>query len=646
MAKKNTKKRIAVFANGWNGVNLDGVLKGIKEVLPENYADLFVFLSYASYGHPQWQRDAENIMFDVPDLSTFDGAIIYGPGLNFPEAIKKVVDKCVAADIPVVSVGIEHEKFSTIKVDNYNGMKALINHLIEEHAVKRIAFIAGSKENEDSNERLRAVKDSLAEHNLELRDEDIYYSNWEINIGARCATEIYDGENGGRPDALVAANDFLAMFSIVQIERLGGSVPKDILVTGFDAVSDSRVFFPSIATVDQNQRGIGRNVAELLMDRLKGGDVSSRVSECVIYPGESCTCQNCRNEEAGRHELGRNRPERKIQVNFKGERLRRFESSVLASDRYSNLASTLRRQFYDNVGYEGEKFYLTMDPRIAEIARKDPSELPKFTLSSRLDILLGREKGYKCEADSLDIREIIPDYYKYKEYRPNSIYVVCPIYFKTFVCGYSVLGYVDGFFEEDFYFDMRERMARAIENYKKNLQLAELYDQLSDLMQEDPLTHVRNRRAYEKYKETLENDMANQKLTECAVVLFDINNLKQINDNMGHEAGDEYIRSCSQHICHTFKHSPVFRIGGDEFVAILKNEDYLNRNSLIDAFRDEMEKIVGQDIPVVERVSIASGMAVLVGTTPEALNETFRIADERMYMNKAQMKKQNSWTID
>jgi len=644
MAKKNTKKRIAVFANGWNGVNLDGALSGIMECLPENYADLFVFLSYASYGHPQWQRDAEHVMFDMPDLSTFDGAIIYGPGLNFPEAIDKVVNKCLEADIPVVTVGIENEKFSSVKVDNYNGMKKLINHIIEAHGVKRIAVIAGSKDNQDSNERIKAVRDSLSDHGLSLCDDDVYYSNWEINIGARCAAEIFEGANGGRPDALVAANDFLAMFSILEIEKRGGVVPRDIIVTGFDAINDSSVFYPSVASVNQNQNGIGKLVAELLIDRLKGGDVSTRQSECDVYPGESCKCKECRNEREGRNVLGRSGPEKKIFITFKAERLSRLEAAVLSSDRYSNLASSIRNNFYDNVGFEGEVFYLNIDPMIAQIARKEPSELPAYKMANKLDVLLGREQNYKCFSETVDTREIIPDYYKYKEYRPNSVYIICPFYYKTFVCGYTVLGYKKGFFDDDFYFDMRERMRRALENYKKNLQLAELYDQLSDLMQEDPLTHVRNRRAYEKYKETLEDELSAKNINELAVVLFDINNLKHINDNLGHEAGDEYIRNCSQHICHTFKHSPVFRIGGDEFVAILKNDDYLCRNELIDKFRDDMGAMLEADVPMTKRISIASGMAVLVGESPEALNETIRIADERMYMNKTQMKKQNKWS--
>lgn len=640
MSKRIAKKRIAVFANGWNGANIKGFIDGLKKSLPENYADFFMFISYASYGIPDDWIKAEHKIYDLPDLKTFDGAIIYGPGLNFAEIIDHICERCIEADIPVVTVGIERDNFSCIKVDNYNGMKTLVDHLIEEHGVKHISVMAGSAENDDSNVRIKATRDSLEAHGLKLDDEDIFYTNWETDQAAIRAGELYDLPKDKRPDALVAANDYLAIFSLIAIERKGGSIPKDIIISGFDAVEDSSVFYPSLASVDQNQVGIGECAAKLLMDRLNGGEPETLVRPCTVYPGESCGCQECRNEEHGRHLLGRGKPEKKIRDHFKAACLRKIEASITASDRYENLVPTVQSEFYGKVGYEGDIFYLMLDPNITGIAKKEYREMPALRFASNMDVIVGRDVNNETHISTVDNREILPEYYKLKERRLNSFYVIVPVYLDTYVCGYVTLGYNSEFFAEDFYQEARERLISSLRTYKKNLQLAALYDQLSDLMQEDPLTHVRNRHAYEKYKEGLEKEMAEHKDCEFAIILFDINNLKQINDSMGHEAGDEYIKNCSQHICKVFKHSPVFRIGGDEFVAVLKNDDYLNRSVLVDHFRDVMESLASEDIPVVQRVSIASGMAVLVGNTPEALIETFRIADERMYMNKTQMKKQ------
>ena len=92
--------------------------------------------------------------------------------------------------------------------------------------------------------------------------------------------------------------------------------------------------------------------------------------------------------------------------------------------------------------------------------------------------------------------------------------------------------------------------------------------------------------------------------------MFDCDNLKKINDQYGHDKGDVYIKATSQMICRVFKHSPVFRIGGDEFAVILQDEDYRNRDALNDSF---------------EAVGPACDTSV---------NDTIRRADECMYENK------------
>ena len=89
----------------------------------------------------------------------------------------------------------------------------------------------------------------------------------------------------------------------------------------------------------------------------------------------------------------------------------------------------------------------------------------------------------------------------------------------------------------------------------------------------DPLTSVRNVNSYTEFKDSIETNVRNGKIHEFAVIVFDLNDLKKINDTLGHEAGDEYIKEGCCMICTTFTHSPVFRIGGDEFAAFLTNED-------------------------------------------------------------------------
>lgn len=117
-----------------------------------------------------------------------------------------------------------------------------------------------------------------------------------------------------------------------------------------------------------------------------------------------------------------------------------------------------------------------------------------------------------------------------------------------------------------------------------------------------------------------------------AVVVCDINGLKQINDTLGHKAGDELICQASEIICNLFKRSPVFRIGGDEFVVILAGLDYDEREFLIKALN-----VTAEENKNTGGVVIAAGMTEYTEADHSFLR-VFERADSLMYARKKQLK--------
>ena len=87
----------------------------------------------------------------------------------------------------------------------------------------------------------------------------------------------------------------------------------------------------------------------------------------------------------------------------------------------------------------------------------------------------------------------------------------------------------------------------------------------------DALTKVRNKRAYDLEVQRVEQELRDGK-TDVGIAMIDMNFLKRTNDIYGHEQGNASLQKLCQTICGVFKHSPVFRIGGDEFVVILENQ--------------------------------------------------------------------------
>ena len=149
----------------------------------------------------------------------------------------------------------------------------------------------------------------------------------------------------------------------------------------------------------------------------------------------------------------------------------------------------------------------------------------------------------------------------------------------------------------------------------------------------DPLTGVKNKLAYIEKIVDIEERVEEEALKNYGVVVFDVNGLKIVNDTLGHDAGDEYIKSACRLICVTFKHSPVYRVGGDEFVAILEGDDYENRTALLKSFDDTVEENKTEG-----RVVVAGGLAIYDAEIDEKYSDVFKRADTKMYERKKQLK--------
>ncbi|MBO7514965.1 MAG: hypothetical protein J6T47_05045, partial [Lachnospiraceae bacterium] len=158
------KKKVAVFVNGWNAENIQRYLTGLSEKTPDETIDYYVFVSYGIYSSTEVELKSLCSIYDLPDLKTFDAAIMFVPGLNFTEVINHLLERLENSGIPVIIVGMQHPGFYYIGINNYTGMRQLCDHIIEEHGARDIMFIAGSRENEDSNNRQIALKDSLYAH--------------------------------------------------------------------------------------------------------------------------------------------------------------------------------------------------------------------------------------------------------------------------------------------------------------------------------------------------------------------------------------------------------------------------------------------------------------------------------------------------
>ena len=157
-----------------------------------------------------------------------------------------------------------------------------------------------------------------------------------------------------------------------------------------------------------------------------------------------------------------------------------------------------------------------------------------------------------------------------------------------------------------------------------------------ELARRDELTGVKNKTAYTELEKSVQSNIDNgMDYLPFGLVVCDTNDLKKINDSQGHVAGDEYIKQSAKLLCDIFDHSPVFRVGGDEFVVFLRGDDYSNRDKLMQTLQSQVrDNLQSKSGPV-----LASGMAVFTPKKDCLVTEILNRADKAMYKNKRDLKK-------
>ena len=157
----------------------------------------------------------------------------------------------------------------------------------------------------------------------------------------------------------------------------------------------------------------------------------------------------------------------------------------------------------------------------------------------------------------------------------------------------------------------------------------------NEMARRDELTHTKNKTAYQEMEKELQR-LIEEGGETFGIVVCDINGLKVINDTEGHKAGDEYIRNSCKLICRIFHHSPVFRIGGDEFAVILRGQDFVNRENLLFTLRRQVE----ENTRIGEGPIVASGLAEYQPVVDHSVEDVFNRADGLMYADKTRLKEQ------
>jgi LacI family transcriptional regulator len=189
-------------------------------------------------------------------------------GLLVAEEVMAIGDlRALARKIPVVVIAGRRDdnELDVVAADNVTGMTALVAHLVARHRYRTLCFVTGPKDAPDARERQRAFEEAVLASGTSVIDQ-VIHGDFSAGSGAAAARVLLD--RGALPEAVVCANDQMAIGVLSQFQRTGVKVPKDVALTGFDDVYPSRLIDPPLTTVRQPVRDLGIRAARRLLARI------------------------------------------------------------------------------------------------------------------------------------------------------------------------------------------------------------------------------------------------------------------------------------------------------------------------------------------------------------------------------------------
>ncbi len=624
------RKKIALYANGWNNEITQRTIRGIRRYDKDSCLDLFVLNCFASYNTQEDESRGALSVYALPHMEDFDGLVIFSNSLSSGEVARELGRQAAEKHIPAVSIGVKMDGLSYVGVDDRIGMRELITHLVEEHGVKRIAYIGGTPDHVDSNERLQVTREVLAEHGLELAEEDIYYGYWSYFGVLDVVLKMLNRETG-LPDAIVCANDTMALAAISELTLRGYEVPRDVLVTGFDGMERGKQFYPALSTVEQDLERVGEMCCKILMENT-GEVVSVNVGSKAIY-AESCGCFRNGKFEEFRHEFCHKNYSNSLRGELITQTERAVENSILGAADADTLRESLKYQFSQDRVIEGNDFYMVLDPCFFRNIMEDYRKVLVEDISEEMSVFVAKRDGRLLDVEKVNRHELIPGY---ETVTGSHIYYINALHLECYNIGYLV--FVDEPFlvTDNVQYSYVNRVRQALHALRINMRLDALNKNLMALYNRDAMTGLYNRFGYENLAIPMFEQC--RFLKEKMMVCFlDINYMKRINDVYGHLQGDMAIVIVANAIKQNERNRWIaIRYGGDEFLIIAACKGTADAEGIKQRILDTVAE-TARERNLSYELGVSCGYVITDPKSNLALQDYIKAADDVMYEIKREV---------
>lgn len=627
-----TDKPIAVCVCKIHDETIGEITKSVCSEAKLRGFSTVIYNSFTDFGSDGPDMESSENVFEFINFEKFCAVIILAETFQSDEILEKTVNRAKNAGIPVVSIDKELSGCTNILFDYGRCFEKIVRHMVEYHKFRDIFFIAGIEGNSFSEERLDVFKKVLKENNIPFDENKVGYGQfWDYPAEEALRKYLDSAEH--IPEAVICANDLMAIGACREIVARGLSVPQDIAITGFDGINQEKYHTPRFTTARQDCRKAGSSAVEAVISLLEGKPTPEniKIDYSVVF-SQSCGCAPL------------------VYKNINGVvmdlcyKLRSKDELSLSLNRMTNKITSkdsVRDALFAIEKYIGMVYFAKMSINLRySVLSEEKSDCSKhISIGEKMKTVVvfsaanpeDSDVSFTCGDLSVIDGIRTEDSYcslifllKYQE----KVYGYLALSFDPAVLDFSVLYFFSMSLNHAF-----DTVRNKIDLIHVNDQLVSTNSRLEEAFIHDSMTCLLNRRGFFM---KIQERMRLFRKGYVFVSSIDLDNLKYINDKFGHYEGDFAIKNIANTVTECCGEDGICaRFGGDEFVAVIVCGEKR------DNFEDEFKKSFTDKLCVLNNeyskeylLSASVGSTVYEITPDFDLDAAIREADAKMYRDK------------
>ena len=600
---------------------------------------LFIFHSKTDFYLPLTPTDdGEMSIFQLIQYHMLDAMIVLPDTIKRDSVLQSIIDSCRSHNVPVISIDKFLEGCVNFRFDYSNSFETLCQHVVQKHHAKRLFMMAGVRDNTFSDERIHAFEKVMAENNITPDNYRIGYGDFWEKPTRETLEQWFIEEQCAIPDAIICANDTMAIVCSQFLQNHGYRIPEDCIVTGFDGISEANYHVPHITTCTQDYDTMGKEVIAAAIRLHQGLPVEpTRIIDFHILYSQSCGCE--KPAPLNINNAMQDIADQLKRANERQELICQVQSAVTSMTSLAELPEIIQDKFI----FESMVFALNDDIfRAPDFGERHRNGEP---FSEQVNVMYQRYFWAPQDACVISLEQLIPDLSTML--RREDPVIFCPLHFLDLVMGYCA-------FQTDISHDSYEKINSfmnamnsslgifhsQVHTKSINMQLKSANSELEKLYVHDHMTGLLNRRGfYRQFHQQLKESSG--KNMSIVIISADLDGLKHINDTFGHTEGDNAITTVGKALVSSAIQGEVCsRFGGDEFTVagVIADSDSCYFDSFRFRFREYLHRYNSISHKPYQ-VESSIGFCIQPMDKNVDLDQMIKVADDRMYEDKIQRRK-------